>query len=118
MSSTKEQAAAASARWRAKQPLAYQQARERYLKRKKGDGKPRLYFIQAASGPIKIGFTTKTPEGRLAELQAGNHEELKLLGVRLGTKAEEAALHEQFRHLKIRGEWFQPAPELLSITTV
>ena len=85
------------------------------------DGRPKMYFIQAASGPVKIGFTTKRIEGRLQELQVGNHEELTVLLVVAATREEEYRTHLRFEHLLIRGEWFRPAKELLafiaSITT-
>ena len=41
-----------------------------------------IYFIQAGeNGPIKIGKTNGDAKDRLANLQIGNHEELKLLWV-------------------------------------
>ncbi len=78
------------------------------------DGTPKVYFVQATlTGPIKIGFTTKRMAGRLRELQGANHEELEILAVVPGTKENELALHRRFAHLRIRGEWFHPAKELL-----
>jgi len=81
---------------------------ETRLKWLKGDGRGRIYFVQMGRtiGPIKIGFTRKRVETRMAELQVGNPELLVLLGARLGTKEEEQALHKEFRDLHLRGEWF------------
>ena len=72
-----------------------------------------VYFIRAESGPIKIGIALD-PAERLAGLQISHFEKLSLLttapgGIRLETK-----LHHRFAHLRIRGEWFRPAPELLA----
>jgi hypothetical protein len=72
-----------------------------------------VYFIQAGdSGPIKIG-SGRRPQRRLRQLQIGNHEPLRLLGAYPGTALDETQLHEQFRHARLRGEWFAPLPELL-----
>lgn len=74
-----------------------------------------VYFIQCgAYGPIKIGVTTGNPYCRLALLQTGCPERLDLLGVIFPCDpTKEGELHAQFAHLRIRGEWFAPAPELL-----
>lgn len=71
-----------------------------------------VYFIQASSGPIKIGVAVDVA-ARLAELQIGSHESLNLLGVVTGDAAREGELHGMFSSLRIRGEWFRPADELL-----
>lgn len=75
-----------------------------------------IYFIQDESGPVKIGWTSdrKRPTERLIGLQAGNPRTLSLLGVVSGTLEDEAQLHAQFEHAHIRGEWFNPVPELLA----
>lgn len=103
--------------YRAKNPKARDEAQRRYVEKNKGDGKGRVYFIQAQSGPIKIGHTTKTPAARMRELQIGSHEDLKILATQLGTVLDERNLHRRFVHLLIRREWFKPAPELLSYIT-
>jgi hypothetical protein len=80
----------------------------------RADGRPKMYFIQTASGPIKIGWTkSKKANIRMQELQVGNHELLVLLAAVPATEADEAAIHERFAHARIRGEWFHPVPELL-----
>ena len=73
-----------------------------------------VYFIQSPRA-IKIGWSTN-PDKRLFSIQASNAERLRMLAyfeVPNGLEAE-SHLHEKFRHLHIRGEWFRPAPELLA----
>jgi hypothetical protein len=73
-----------------------------------------VYFIQAGDGgPIKIGIA-RSPERRLIELQVGNHAKLRILALTPGGWGEERALHDKFAALRLNGEWFDPAPELLS----
>lgn len=81
----------------------------------RSDGIPKIYFIQVGEmGPIKIGFAhKKTVWTRMTELQTGNPEKLNMLFFMPGTMEQEKQLHQQFKHLRIRGEWFRPAPELL-----
>lgn len=72
-----------------------------------------LYAIQASvDGPIKLG-SARDPEQRLVALQIAQHDTLRLIATWEGTSRDEAALHHRFAALRIRGEWFQPAPELL-----
>lgn len=73
-----------------------------------------VYFIQAGEcGPVKVGFTSNLKE-RLDALQVGHPENLRLLGARQGGPAEEAELHRRLAAHRVRGEWFAPAPEVLS----
>lgn len=71
-----------------------------------------IYFMQSASGgPIKIGITSDVEKRRKAlEL----HEDMIVLATKSGNIKEERALHRQFAHLRVRREWFEPAPELLT----
>lgn len=65
---------------------------------------------------IKIGWSWAHPGargGRLAQLQTGCPDELRLLGAILGAKSEERALHARFYEHRIRGEWFRHAPEIV-----
>jgi hypothetical protein len=74
-----------------------------------------IYFIQHGdSGPIKIGFTKDDPNRRLGILQVGNPEKLMCIKVIEGNIRDEHDLHHKFRQHFIRGEWFQPAEELVS----
>jgi hypothetical protein len=71
-----------------------------------------VYFVQAASGPVKIGWTKDIRE-RLKMLQANNFDTLTCLGAAEGSTTDEAQFHRRFGKHLIRGEWFQPAPEIL-----
>lgn len=71
------------------------------------------YAIQAGpDGPIKIGVARK-PAERLKTLQTGNASELRGLAAWRVLPYEEAAIHKAFADLRLRGEWFKPAPELI-----
>jgi Meiotically up-regulated gene 113 len=51
--------------------------------------------------------------GRVRSLQTGASAELTVLAVLPGADRE-AELHQRFRHLHVRGEWFRPGPDLLA----
>jgi hypothetical protein len=69
-----------------------------------------VYFIQDdATLAIKIGFCLKKPEKRLAALQTGNSNTLRLLGHVPGSDLHEKALHVRFSQCRIQGEWFSNA---------
>lgn len=72
-----------------------------------------VYFAGSDEGPIKIGFTTR-PKRRLRELANGQAEEVRMLAVVSGTISLERSLHHRWRHLHIRGEWFQRTADLES----
>ncbi len=68
-----------------------------------------VYCIQqGVSGPVKIGWTSHNPVVRLQNLQTGNPEPLKLLGVIRAVNAREIeeALHDRLIEHWIRAEWF------------
>lgn len=71
-----------------------------------------VYFA-GSGGQIKIGWSRKV-SARLAQLQTGSPIPIKLLGTMPGGRAVERRLHEKFAHLRISGEWFTDAPELLA----
>jgi predicted nucleic acid-binding Zn ribbon protein len=71
-----------------------------------------VYFIQAGNGAIKIGFS-KDIEARLADLQVASPVQLRLLGTMNGTKETEKNIQDTFADLRLRGEWFEPARDLL-----
>jgi Meiotically up-regulated gene 113 len=71
-----------------------------------------IYFVRCREA-IKIGLTRDVP-WRIANLQSAQPEPLELLLAVTGGRRAEAALHERFAHLRIRGEWFTAAPELLA----
>jgi len=62
-------------------------------------------YIAECGGRYKIGYS-KEPVKRIAGLQTGNPELVKLVGTIPGTPAREDELHRAFRAKHIRGEWF------------
>lgn len=71
-----------------------------------------VYFIVAPkSGAIKIGFSND-PSGRFADLSTGSPEALVFYGSIPETRDYEQGLHRKFKHLRIKGEWFQACDEL------
>jgi hypothetical protein len=74
-----------------------------------------VYFLQVQPfGPIKIGSTKGDVWSRVKALQQSSPHELKWIGFTPGGQAEEFALHKRFSHIRIRAEWFHPAPDLLA----
>jgi hypothetical protein len=72
-----------------------------------------IYFIHdEQAGAIKIG-KADNPRKRLVELQVGCASRLVLLAMIPGGDADEGRLHRQFRHLKVRGEWFRADDDLM-----
>jgi hypothetical protein len=91
---------------------AYQKAASK-RKRPRSSGEPTrirngvVYFIlDTTSHAIKIGFCLKNPEKRLAALQTGNSNALRLLGYVYGIESHEKFLHKQFSPYHRQGEWF------------
>jgi hypothetical protein len=74
-----------------------------------------IYFLQdSRTFEIKIGYTgAADARMRLGTLQTGNPAGLVLLLLMDGERAQETALHHRFARAHVRGEWFQPVPELL-----
>ena len=64
-----------------------------------------VYFISDGTD-IKIGFTSDQPESRMADLQTGNPNKLKLIGYILGDRSVEYWLHTKFNRYRKTGEWF------------
>jgi hypothetical protein len=72
-----------------------------------------VYFFQAETGgPIKIGLSGN-PNNRLASVQTGHPTKLRMLSVVEGGSKTERELHSRFAHLRLEGEWFAPAEELI-----
>jgi hypothetical protein len=72
-----------------------------------------VYFIQARhGGPIKVGIATN-PRRRLRELQTAHAHELVIRRMTPGGLDLEQKIHKQFAHLRLRGEWFTSAQELM-----
>ena len=68
------------------------------------------YFFRSGDGPIKIGRATNISR-RLCAIQAYNPEPVECIGYKRGD--HEAKLHGRFAGLRLHGEWFTPATELL-----
>ncbi len=74
-----------------------------------------VYFARAGSdGPIKIGITTGDPVARIAALQTGCPWPLVFIGSVSGSFQQEAWLHARFAAERMKGEWFNPSPGLLT----
>lgn len=75
-----------------------------------------VYFVQEDhSGPIKIGYTEGSAEGRLSAMQIGNPRRLQLIAeIRGCCRDDEKRWHNQFAELRFVGEWFHPTSGLLA----
>lgn len=87
---------------------------ENMRRRKNGPEFPSVYFFQASTGHIKIGFSTKVTR-RQRHLQVAQPESLTLLVSCPGSFAVESALHRRFAPSRTTGEWFRPTPDLLGL---
>lgn len=61
---------------------------------------------------MKIGYTAKKVEYRLAQLKQRSEHKLTLLGVLHGAREKERILHDRFSEFHITGEWFEEVPEI------
>jgi hypothetical protein len=74
----------------------------------------KVYFIRAGEdGPVKIG-TAYSIEKRIRALQNAHYEPLTLVRQLEGDRHLEMRIHARFKHLRIRLEWFQFDPAMLS----
>ncbi len=72
-----------------------------------------VYFIQNTNTrAIKIGYTSNV-KSRLSILQSSSPDKLKLLEILPGDWRDEKDFHYRFKHLRIKGEWFNPADDLI-----
>jgi hypothetical protein len=65
-------------------------------------------------GPVKIGTATNATH-RIDSLKAASYLRLHVVRLIEGGRREEQALHHEFRHLRIKGEWFTYDPRMLDI---
>lgn len=74
----------------------------------------KVYFLQRGeTGPIKIGIS-KNPKKRITAIQGLCAEPVEvLLLLSVDSRQKEREIHEKFKHLRLKGEWFEPAPDLL-----
>lgn len=78
-------------------------------------GRSWVYFAQAGEGgPIKIGQSRQV-HVRIRALAAAHHAEVRLLGQIPETVITERLLLGIFGKHCIRGEWFEPVPELVEL---
>lgn len=69
-----------------------------------------VYFAESA-GRVKIGWSKKVAT-RIAQLQTGCPEPIRLLATTPGGLGLERRLHQQFAAARVNGEWFELTPEL------
>lgn len=72
----------------------------------------KIYLIFNGNGQYKIGYTKRSPEERLNELQTGNAETLTLIKIFETNRAKEIEkiLHRRYKAYQTSGEWFQLPP--------
>jgi len=73
----------------------------------------RVYFIQASTGHIKIGYAQDV-EARLKTLQVAHPTPLLVLAVSGGGMPQERKYHTRFADHRLLGEWFAPHPDILA----
>lgn len=70
-----------------------------------------VYFVRAGQY-VKIGYSGSAAD-RIKLIRTDTPYRVTILLTINGNKSDEIKLHEEFRHLRHRGEWFRAAPELL-----
>lgn len=70
-----------------------------------------IYFAKSGKF-VKIGFA-KNPVERIAEMQTGSYPSIEIIHAVWGFMRDERDLHKRFAALRVRGEWFSAAPELI-----
>jgi len=73
-----------------------------------------IYFIEAESGHIKIGYTDNEINVRIKAMQPGCPFTLKLIKTIDGDRQQEKLIHKKFTEYRYRGEWFIPSKEIQS----
>jgi hypothetical protein len=91
-----------------------QAALQRYRNRSMSQWQRTIYFVTCAveNFPVKIGMAVDM-DRRLENLRTALPFDVVLLASKRGTAKDEAALHKQFEHLRLRGEWFRRERELM-----
>jgi hypothetical protein len=75
-----------------------------------------IYFIHSLDDPcglVKIGYTDRPVENRIAALQVGSPVRLSLLLAIEGTLRTEQLIHHRLRASRVFGEWFAPTPAVV-----
>ena len=70
-----------------------------------------IYFISVNDTYVKIGYA-RNVQARLGDLQVSSPYDLNVLKVTEGSMKDESIIHQKFKHLRKRGEWFFLVPEL------
>ncbi len=74
-----------------------------------------IYFIKSTTNhEIKIGFTSGDVTKRLSTLQTSHPYKLELLATISGNTKFEKSLHRKFQQYRLKGEWFQPHPDIIA----
>lgn len=72
-----------------------------------------IYFVrQDRTDLVKIGYTYSDPSRRLSDLQTGQADPLRLMGLADGDEVTERNWHARFASSRVRGEWFRLTPPL------
>lgn len=71
-----------------------------------------LYLIESGDY-YKIGYSINV-KNRMHSYST-NNPNYKLLDQCIGNETTERLLHEKLKHLRVKGEWFQKDPEVLSV---
>lgn len=75
-----------------------------------------VYFLRAGDTEmVKIGWTTGTVEQRMATIQPGCWQTLRVIREVSGGRAVETWLHKRFAHCHVEREWFCFDPEMLTV---
>jgi hypothetical protein len=85
-----------------------------FQKKRGGQCVGSIYLIWDGGAYVKLGWTSCTPQSRIAELQCGNPHTLVLLGTKRGKLSDELALHKAWNRCRFRSEWFAPDHEMWS----
>jgi hypothetical protein len=75
---------------------------------------PGWVYVVGFSHYVKIGFTSKSVEERIASLQTGCPETITVFAAFRGSKQYEAHLHKRFASFGTQGEWFRCDGDLAS----
>lgn len=73
-----------------------------------------VYFGLRSDGAVKIGCS-RNPRIRCRSLGYQLKMSVLLLATFEGQFRHERALHRRFSHLRIEGEWFRPAQDMLAL---
>ncbi len=74
-----------------------------------------IYFLQQGKdGPVKVGKSVD-PHARIRSLQTGSSEPLRVLAFAPGDERRESEIHRRLKPHRIRGEWYQPSPDVFAL---